>query len=181
MQPVSPRVASSKKIMPVMYCILSCFAGARFSLNKRCARSSLSGTPLATRGPYLRATRFGWSAKQDASLLVPWGEVYGWGAPVSPRGRYQHSLIGRFCAQIRLAAQQQDSASCWLAITEGLNQALFWADFLFWRKLLRVSRLPHFRGVAASDQRALRSFVHRHISLILTPLRSGLPTNCAHC
>ena len=48
-----------KKIMPVMYCFLSRFAGARFFLNKRRAQSSLSGTPLATRGPYLRATRVG--------------------------------------------------------------------------------------------------------------------------
>ena len=36
--------------------------------------------------------------------------------------------------------------------------SLLRADFLFWKKLLRVSRLTHFRGVAVSDQRALRSF-----------------------
>ena len=40
--------------MPVMYSFLSRIAGARLSLNKRCARSFFSGTPLATRGPYLR-------------------------------------------------------------------------------------------------------------------------------
>ena len=35
------------------------FAGVRFSLNKRCARSPFQSTPLATRGLYLKTTRVG--------------------------------------------------------------------------------------------------------------------------
>jgi len=52
-------------------------------------------------------------------------------APVSPRDRYQHSLIGRFRAPERLADHQQDPVFCWLAIADGLNQALFCAKIFF--------------------------------------------------